>query len=349
MSIPALTMPFPRRGASPAMDTVLEDMWAWLDRFGLPGTQAMHDQLTRTSPQLTTALYYPNADAAHLRLPARYMAWGFIVDDLLDDTNLAHDAQAAAAFIDELVGVAWGTCRPSRPAGHAFADVMADLCRDRTPGWRTALAEGNAAWLATYRVEAEDRDRQMSFGDYLPHRRSSVGETIFFHLHEYVAGIELPAQVRELPAMAQARDRGSEWIGLYNDLYSAGKEAVVDYPFNAVHLLRRLHGCSAQAAAGMVAAVLDGLMDQFEAACACAAAQVRAITDDRRVLADIEAVLDGYRCLLRGNFDYHPSTDRYSDVDAYAADGPTNGGAPWSATALTPGTTNNRTRHETKP
>ncbi|MEU2718827.1 hypothetical protein [Streptomyces sp. NPDC007205] len=333
MNIPTLAIPYPLRGASPAMDTVLEDMWTWLDRFELPGTQAMRDQLTRTRPELTAALYYPHADAAHLRLPARYMAWGFIVDDLFDDAILAHDMQAAAAFADELVGIARGTCHPSRPAGHALADVMADLCRDRTPSWRTALAEGTAGWLATYRVEAEDTGQQMSFED-IPHRRASVGEVVFFHLHEYVAGIELPAQVRGLPAMAQARDRGSEWIGLYNDLYSAGKEAVVDYPFNAIHLLRRLHGCSAQAAGDMVAAVLDGLMGQFEAACACAATQVRAITGDRRVLADFEAVLDGYRCLLRGNFDYHPSTDRYRDVAAYAADSPTSGGAPWSASAL---------------
>ncbi|WP_129842487.1 terpene synthase family protein [Streptomyces sp. RFCAC02] len=124
----------------------------------------------------------------------------------------------------------------------------------------------------------------MDFGEYLAHRRDGVNELIFHHLAEYVHDIELPASVRNLPAMAQARARASEWIGLYNDIHSAPEEAAVDYLHNAVLIVREHRGCSLQEAADAVAGVADGLMAQFDAAADSVPEQLHALpggTPDR--------------------------------------------------------------------
>ncbi|MEU9083522.1 terpene synthase family protein [Streptomyces sp. NPDC048357] len=75
-----------------------------------------------------------------------------------------------------------------------------------------------------------------------------MDELLFLHLAEYVHGIELPGEARDLPALAQARAYASEWIGLYNDVFSAQKEEAVGYGFNVVLVIRDQRGCSQQEA-----------------------------------------------------------------------------------------------------
>ncbi|WP_407835160.1 hypothetical protein ACE1OC_00095 [Streptomyces sp. DSM 116496] len=215
LELPDFVMPLPEYGASAAMADIEQDMWAWLERHGLIANESLREQLVRTRPQYTTALYYPRADVEHLKVINRFMAWAFIVDDLFDDSISAGDEDCVSAFSAELIGVARDDERPQSIAGRALREVLDALCLGRSQQWRLALAEANTAWLGTYPIEAQAsrEGRIMQFNAYAPHRRDGVGERIFFLMAEHVRDIELPSEVRDLPAMTQARERAIEWVG----------------------------------------------------------------------------------------------------------------------------------------
>ncbi|MGD3108300.1 terpene synthase family protein [Streptomyces sp. YGL11-2] len=310
--LPLVDMHLPQYGTAAAMDAVEKDMWRWLEGHRLIGNEAKRERLVRTRPQYTTALYFPYADEDRLIVINRFMALAFLVDDI-DDEHGVHDDDAVSEFCENLIAIAYRTRAPSSGVERAVAEVMGDLSAGRSSAWHDALNESFAQWLRTYPVEVRlaRLGEAMPFQEYVPHRRYSVGEIGFLHMHEYVQGIDLPAHVRNLPAMTEARNRASEWIGLYNDVYSLEKEEAVGYPHNAVLVVRRQRGRGTQDAVDVVNGILSGLLDQFEAACHAIPGQVRAVVDDSCIVDDAMRIVDGYRQILRGNFDYHIGTPRY--------------------------------------
>ncbi|MGC7101383.1 terpene synthase family protein [Amycolatopsis lurida] len=295
-------------------------MWQWLERYGLLGDQTVREHLVRTRPHYTAALYFPHLDAEKLLPTANFTALGFLIDDLFDDTIAANDLAAVTRLNAELVGVSLSQRKPTTNLGRACRDVLDTLSAGQPPRCRTVLGKANARWLATYLVEAwlAAQGQTMGLTEYLAHRRHSVGEEIYLALEEFTSGLDLPSEVRGLPAMVQARERAMEWIGLHNDIHSCAKEEAVGYPHNAVLITRARCGGSIQQSVDTVNDVLTGLIRQFQAASAAVPAQARAVTgNDPAIMNAVEHALDGYRKLIRSNYTYHIGTARYEQVSAY--------------------------------
>ncbi|MEG8178978.1 hypothetical protein GZH49_10575 [Nocardia terpenica] len=302
------------------MDAIEQDTWLWLDRHHLVDNDAMRRHMIRARPQYTSALYWPRTDVSHLRACNWYMNWAFIVDDALDDAISMHDHARVARVTDDLIGVAYGVKESSTYAERGLEEIIYSFSVGRSSQWRWLMGETHKDWLRTYPIEARANDmgRRMRFAEYVPHRASGVNERIFMHLNEYVRDIDLPSEIRNLPAMTQARDRAVEWVGLYNDIYSFVKEDAVGYRYNAVAVVRDELHCSVQEAVDIVGMVLDGLIDQFQAACAAVPAQARAVVGRERDVSDMAMqTLEGYKQTVRGNFDYHIDTPRYTEVSDY--------------------------------
>ncbi|GAB3654376.1 hypothetical protein GCM10027589_13040 [Actinocorallia lasiicapitis] len=319
-ALPDFVMPLPAQRLAPGMRAAEHDMWLWLRRHRMDGNEAMREHLNRTRPAYTSACYYPDADSTRLRDINRLVTFDFLVDDVLDDAITTHDQGTVERIIAELVGVTLGRAEPASRAGHALSDAKRLLTEGRSPGWKAALDEVHAGWLRTYPAEAAlvRAGGRMTPGDYLRHRRWSVNEFTYLHLQEYALGVDLPAAVRDLPAMRQARARASEWIGVYNDVFSAEKEDAIGYPHNLVVLVRTAHGCTRESALATANDVLSGLLEQFLAACSAVPAQVEAVVPrDSQVFADAMRVVNGYRQVVRGNFDYHFGSPRYNAVPGY--------------------------------
>ncbi|MGW7516541.1 terpene synthase family protein [Streptomyces sp. NPDC054796] len=318
LSLPSFRMPLPEYGTSPGMEALEADVWPWLEERRLIDDERIRERLIRAQPHFTTALYFPHADAAHLITPNRYMAWAFIVDDFLDDALGSPYGTSVQQLCEELATVPLGERTPTHPLGHALVEIM-DMFRaeGRSSQWCHAFAVAHADWVRTYPVESglTRRCRTLPFEDYVEHRRASVGEETQLLLQEYVRDVDLPACVRNLPAMAEARNRVSEWIGLYNDVYSAAKEQSVGYPHNSVLLVHDRLGRSLAESADVVSAVLSGLLEQFDACCRAIPGQIRAVLPDSSpVIEEAQHVVEGYRHLLRGNFDYHIDNPRYEVI-----------------------------------
>jgi (+)-beta-caryophyllene/(+)-caryolan-1-ol synthase len=310
--VPAVVMPIAEYGVSAAIDVAEQDIWSWLDEHRLLEDPLCRQRMVRTQPYDTTARYFPYGVGAELVVVNRFMALAFFIDDQFD--NDAEDTCAVERFCEDLIAVSTGCRSPVSEVERAMRELVQTLTAGRSPGWREAFDSAVIQWLRTYPVEARlvEHGQRMGFREYLPHRRHSGGMAQFLHLHEYVHGIDLPAAVRDLPAMQQARNLVCEWVGLYNDLYSVTKEQDVGYQHNALLIVRETTGGSLQDSAAIVNDVLTGLLDQFEAACRAAPPQVLAVSGhDPAARDDAAHVLDGYRRMLRGNFDYHIESPRY--------------------------------------
>ncbi|QKW53627.1 terpene synthase family protein [Streptomyces buecherae] len=317
---PLCSMPLPEYGTSPAMAAVEKDQWEWAERFNLLPTKAVRDHMRRTRPHYCTSLYFPHADFERLVAPNRYMLWAFRVDDILDDAIVHQDEAAVAEFTGELIAVSLGTRSPQREIARAMADVLDDLGVGRSPAWRRLLAEENVRWLERYVIEikASRAGRVMPLHEYLTHRRYSVGELNFLYFEEYVRGIDLPTPVRFLPAMRHARNLAAEWVGIYNDVRSSEKEKALGYPHNAVLMAQKWLHCSADRATDAVNTLADGLLKQFEAALGAVPGQLCMLPENTpQVTQDVRNVVEGYRHLVRGNWDYPLTTPRYVETDDY--------------------------------
>jgi len=315
-TMPVVYMPIPRTGPSPAMSAVEHDGLDWADSHGLLPTEAVRRHVLQARSHLCIALYYPHADAAHLKQPNRYMIWAFLVDDLFDDAQGTRRPAVTEAMIDDIIDAIRGKRPPARPAATAGADVLDALCQGKPPAWRGLLLDANERWLETYRTENRltAQGRPMDLCDYLPHRRWSTDQVLCDHLTEYVHDIDLPARMRELPAMNNARNRAAEWVGLYNDLASFEKEEALGYHYNAVHIVREQIRCSDQQAIDMVNDMMTQLLHEFEAACASVPLQVRAATRDPEITSRTLRILHSYVELLRGNYDLCIEAPRYTGL-----------------------------------
>lgn len=324
-------MPLPEQGVSPAMPEAEEGMWRWLEEYALVPDDAVRQHLVRTRPHYTVACYYPRLDVKRLTYLAQYTAWAFIVDDMFDDSISTGDERAVRVFADDLIGAALQERDPSTACGRALRDLLGRMSAGRTPHWRHLLGDSQERWLATYPKEVRHsvQARPMHFNDYIPHRRWGTDELFYILMEEYARGIELTAEIRGLPALASARERALEWIGLYNDIVSAEKEESVGYLHNGVIIVREHRKCLMQEAVDAIDAVLTGLMGQFLAACDAVPAQVRAVVgDDPGAAAAAALAVEGYRDLVRGNYDYHRDTARYVDALDYIPRAQTEGLLP---------------------
>ncbi|WP_407835159.1 hypothetical protein ACE1OC_00090 [Streptomyces sp. DSM 116496] len=119
---------------------------------------------------------------------------------------------------------------------------------------------------------------------------------------------------------------------LYNDVFSNEKEEAVGYLHNVVQVIRADRSCSTREAVDIVNRVLTGLVTQFQAACEALPAQLKATSAATPEITEAALdVLEGYRHLLRGNFDYHIDTARYVNAREYVPQAQTSGIRPsWS-------------------
>ncbi|ATL69229.1 hypothetical protein CRH09_26680 [Nocardia terpenica] len=312
-------------------------MWDWLDRYDLLRDEAMREHIERTRPHYTVACYFPAADADLLTPTAQYTAWAFIIDDVFDDAITAHNVAQVEEATSDLIKVALQEDLPTTNAGRALSDNLDAMSAGRSVHWRAALGDSQARWLRHYLREAHytRSGRVMGLNEYLAHRRFGVDELVYMLLEEFANDLELVPEVRNLPAMFQARKRGLEWIGLYNDIYSADKEAMVGYMHNSVLIIQDNLNCSMQEAVDATNQILTGQLAQFEAACQAAEHQVEVLFQKRTsARRDGLQMVDNYRALIRGNFDYHIGTRRYVGVPAYLPAAQNGSLAPgWTAIA----------------
>lgn len=298
-SIPEAMMPWPGRSPNVAVPEAAEALRLWAWQSGVlrePGRRAI---LAAARPAYVAARIYPVAPPAVLALTAQWLAVNFLVDDLLDGDDNPGSCELAA---DGLLGALDSDPAAGNPLHAAVAELWDRTAAGRSAGWCHAFRADYADWLDSYVREAADRasGRVPPVDEYRRHRRLSSGMLVFVDLVEIAAGIDLPARVRGLDPAPALRACTSEYMGLVNDVYSAGKELTSGQVHNALCVIMHHTGA--------------GLAEALRAAGAMAAECLRAFDDAARSLdpaGGVARCAQGYRMLMRGAFDCCAELRRY--------------------------------------
>lgn len=298
-SIPDAMMPWPGRSPNLAVPEAADALRSWAGQSGVLHDPARRAILAAARPAYVAARIYPVAPPAALALAAQWLAVNFLVDDLLDTDDNPGSCESAA---DGLLGALDSDPAAGDPLHAAVAELWDRTATGRSANWRHAFRADYADWLGSYVREAVDRasGRIPPVDEYRRHRRLSSGMLVFADLVEIAAGIDLPARVRGLDPVPALRASTSEYMGLVNDVYSAGKELTSGQVHNAVRVIMHHTGA--------------GLAEALRAVGRLAAECLRAFDHAARSLdpaSEVARCAEGYRMLMRGAFDCCAELDRY--------------------------------------
>ena len=319
--LPAFHMPFQSAGCNPGMEETKKSAWEWAESNELLLSPVARQKMLRTRPELWISLIFPEASQRHLDLFCQWLFWAFLVDDEFDDGPAGRDPGMCEEAIARLVAVLDGAV-PRNPMERALDGLRERTCRGRSPVWVRQFRRDTVAWLWTYYAEAVERaaGQVPSRADFAKHRRDSVAMQPFLDLHEITAGIDLPESARSLPAYIALRNAVTDHSGLCNDICSFEKEAMLGYEHNAVRLIQRDRGSTLQEAVDEAGIQLARIAERVQRAEKELAEEIDAAAIDGETRAALERCARDYRCLVRGDFDYHARAERYTRPDLVEID-----------------------------
>ncbi|MFD9701656.1 terpene synthase family protein [Lentzea sp. NPDC059081] len=320
--MPHFPAPFPEE-RNPHLDEASAAMWDWVRATGLAPTAAAGERLRRSGADLSGAYIWPRAGLDELTLGLKWLALTFPLDDFLDEGGALSDVERRAVAVEGLVDLLHGRPSPVRgAAAEALASLWEETALGTTEQWRSAFVRDFSLFLRSYADDAKltAQDRLPTLDDYLPKRMYSVGTPWLWDLDELRLPAVLPEPVRDCPVLHEVRTAGSLHIAMVNDVFSAPRERLTDYPHNAVFIVQRQFRCTVQAAVDHVAELVAEQVGVFESARERLLAKWEGQVD----LAIVADYASNVAAGMRGQLSWHQAVERY-EVDDLGADVPTHG------------------------
>jgi (+)-beta-caryophyllene/(+)-caryolan-1-ol synthase len=259
------------------------------------------------------ALYFPQARGEHLAIHCEWIAWGFIADDLFDDGPLGRDPRSGRDASMELIEVLHGGA-PRGVLGGALHDLWLRSSSGRSAGWHRDRTECLADWVWSLQEDVWLRmvPRDLTFEEYVELRRHTIAMYYFgCAIAETGAGIDIPEYVRHLSHLRALRNQVLTHVALLNDVFSYPRDVALGNQ-NSVAIAMRSGRTREQAVAEIVGRV-DGCIAKIEHHQAALLDQLTALRASAADMAQVEQLIPAYRCLVRGNHDWHYVVDRYVD------------------------------------
>jgi (+)-beta-caryophyllene/(+)-caryolan-1-ol synthase len=310
----AFHMPYPYREPSRFLGQARAALAEWLRSHRLVTSEQARAHLERTRPDLLAARYHPDADLEALAGHARWTAWGFLIDDELDDGPARGDPEYGRAVIGELVETVVAGRAPRRPYTRALAELWEQTVAGRSSEWRRIYLDDFCSWLWTYHTGALRRADAVRLGlaDYVAFRCQEVGVLwVGVANAEAALGIDLPAYVRHLPAFDGIRHLACEHIGLLNDIFSLANDRALG-TVNAVDIVMAEQRCDQASAIGHVNTLLTRKLVEIARQEAALPVQLAAAGADDQVRSQAAACGTAYKAMVRGNHDWHFEVRRYT-------------------------------------
>lgn len=253
--------PYPLR-LNRHLNDVLPDEHKWLVEVGGFSGDKL-EKAKATSTPLLGAVFYADADAARLRVCVDYLSFSFRVDDWFDEYDLGH----ARAL--------WQTCMATfrdptlETEEHCALMVKSffDCFRETAgPGCTERLVRGLDLYFSASEREIERRMKGniSDLESYIVYRRNTSGCKPCYAMLEYVAGIDLPAEVVSHPVIIALEEAANDMISWCNDIYSYKKEHAQCDVHNLVMILMYDQGLDLQSAMYQAGAYWKAALQRFE-------------------------------------------------------------------------------------
>jgi 5-epi-alpha-selinene synthase len=306
--LPEFRYPFPSVVNHHA-DLIHHETSSWAQRFLCGTDHVMYHRIATSNIGWLAARFHPSAPRDALQLVSDWYAWGFVHDDLCDETGLGKNPAQMMALHARCVEILHGgtPTRVDHRLTHGLWDLRKRLSTLASTIWMRRFTRSikdyldATVWEAINRVQGTIPDLET----YLVMRRLTNALQTDTCLIELAEATHLPPVVfkhQHLQRLLQASENIVAWS---NDIVSLAKEMQCGDVHNLVLVLQHADGCSLQAAVDRAAEMhntelrvfldLESRLPSFSVAV------------DRNV-ASYAAVL---RARIRGSLDWASTSGRY--------------------------------------
>jgi (+)-beta-caryophyllene/(+)-caryolan-1-ol synthase len=309
--LPPFYMPIAETGVSPWLGLAREQMWSWIESFGLAPTASARQHLKRTAADLLAARFYPGAGPDLLPILAQFCAFGFLVDDQFDEGASGRNPELCHKAISGMVGVLNGRTGAT-PLELALADLWNRLTSGRSAAWQRQFANNVKGWLISYLWATQDRDAGHLLGieEFCAYRQLAIGMYMCLDLAEIVVEADFSDDVRYCAAFLQMRRAVVEHVALLNDIFSAGKESDRGFAYNFVLVSECVQQSRREHVIDHANAMITAIVHNFLSAQDRLPDELGAVHPAIRTAA--LQYSNALAAVLRGNFDWHFECQRYT-------------------------------------
>jgi hypothetical protein len=255
---------------NPALNAIEAACIDWIDRFHLYSDEAGRDSLIATKAAEVYARSLPNAVPERVADVAKWLYWGFALDDLVFDNGPV--SIRSADFLTVAAQLARITEEPR--AAFAFELPYSDALRDLTSAiagrataaqrieWRTTAR----AWFYGMAWDSANGEKgtPLSLNDYLVMRMHIGGLASWAATLAIADEFELSALDADCGPVRALLESWSTVALIINDLMSYQKEVEnKDTSSNIISVIAAERGCRAQDAVSQAYVILDRISDVF--------------------------------------------------------------------------------------
>ncbi|GAA5188724.1 hypothetical protein GCM10023322_40030 [Rugosimonospora acidiphila] len=308
-------MPIPSR-RSPDCERARTDHLAWPSALGLITTEAAAERHRTADYADLAARFYPSATGADLDLGVDLMTFFFLFDDLFDGPRGA-DPQQAKQLTDVVAAALDGPLPTTAPPiAHGFADTWRRTCQGMSPAWRARAARTWRGYLAGYVDEASSRHYDTPYetaGEYLAMRRRTIGAQPTVDLAERVGRYEVPQRLFDSAILTAMLQIAIDTNIIDNDIASLEKEEARGEQNNMVLILMRQHGWTRSQSITHMQDEVRTRLEQFLLLETCLPKVYDTFSLGAKEREAVEEYrTDGIRALIRGAYDWHRRSKRYT-------------------------------------
>lgn len=315
----AFFMPLPF-SVNPHLEQARVRHLTWLQDFDLLRTdKAVERYLTWKFAELV-AFTFPYASEPDLNLLVEWMAWYFLWDDQAD-SRLNQDIDLIVPFYQELVRITQGRTGAeslcTSPLVASWADLWPRLTFGMSPNWRTRLAEHWIEYITAVVDQALDRKTGTTpaLEEQFKRRCSTVGLNPLIDAIERAGHFEVSVEIFTLPHLQKMRTLANGHVILVNEICSVEREEAQGDKRNLVLLTEREHCCSRSTAIETLLAEANQQLETFLALETSIPEVCTSYGLSPEECGLVTRHIDGLRMWIRGNYDWHRISGRYSMTD----------------------------------
>ncbi|GAA2967187.1 terpene synthase family protein [Streptomyces enissocaesilis] len=311
------TIPFASTAPGADVDRARQVNIQWAVRHALLGSPEAVTRYTGWRLPELAARFHPHATGDDLVLAADLQCFFFLFDDQFDaPEGLRPQAVKASMQLLDLLHQLPGT-RPAyaTPATLAWADVWERSCEGMSPAWKARATHEWARYFVGNLMEDLKRRNHpiRTLEEYVVFRRQTIATGPVYDMSERVQHFEIPVGAFHTPQIQGMRDLATDVVTLCNDVASVSKEETRSETLNSVLLLESTADTTREDAIRQIEKLVSDkvrafltLQEELDDALAQMHVGETQCRDTHRY------VRDALHSMMRGNYDWQRSTDRYS-------------------------------------
>lgn len=318
VELPPVYFPMPLRCHS-EVDTLEKRGLAWMAGHGFCATPTQRERVEGTMTARFFGHICPDAELDRLQAATDWGYLMFVFDDAFDDESdddIFAFTDVALRLVRTLEVPDAGVLSPQHPFSAPVIDLAERIHRMFSPTNVQRMVDAHRAWLfgSSWMTGVRRLRVTPSLNDYLFTRlldAAALPTLTWFQLSE---PHEIPTSQLTAPRVRALTEMAGLAAALDDDLYSRGKDlwlarhrgTTARDLTSSVDVLMAATGCPPQQAIEQVVALRDRIVARFTE-----------LRDLVAVTAEppLERYLSNLTCLLRGNFSWGLTADRYSNPD----------------------------------